>query len=159
MPKEKDNAEKIDIDTDNDDSFNEQYQFANPRAKSRAYGFFESSEEESEAYNDDAQQPSATTSGRQKEKPGIDEIGVFKFFITGKPNPLSLEGIEEEKLLRIQKNIQTTLKERDAERERNITKRMQEYEQKYDFINKALLESVAHISEMTHGDHHRTQQR
>ena len=59
-------------------------------------------------------------------------------------------------MLKIQKNIQDTLKERDAERERNITKRMKEYEQKYDFINKALLESVAHISELTHSDHHRT---
>ena len=59
-------------------------------------------------------------------------------------------------MLQIQKNIQDTLKQRDAEKERNITKRMKEYEQKYDFINKALLESVAHISEMTHGNHHRT---
>ena len=32
---------------------------------------------------------------------------------------------------------------------------MKEYEQKYDFINKALLESVAHITEMTQGDHHK----
>ena len=77
MQKEKEN-----IYTDNDDNFDKQYQFTNPRAKSRAYGFFESSEEESEAYNDDAQQPSATTSGKQKAKPGIDEIGVFEFFIT-----------------------------------------------------------------------------
>ena len=30
---------------------------------------------------------------------------------------------------------------------------MQEYEQKYDFINKALLESVAQITEMTKPDH------
>ena len=79
MPKEKENAENIDIDIDNDDTFDEQYQFTNPRAKSRGYGFFESSEEELEAYNDDAQQPSASTSGKQKEKPGIDEIGVFVY--------------------------------------------------------------------------------
>ena len=39
------------------------------------------------------------------------------------------------------------------ERERNITKRMKQYEQKYDFINKALLESVAQITEMTKSDH------
>ena len=32
---------------------------------------------------------------------------------------------------------------------------MKEYEQKYDFINKALLESVAHITEMTHDNHHK----
>ena len=31
---------------------------------------------------------------------------------------------------------------------------MKQYEQKYDFINKALLESVTHITEMTKNDHH-----
>ena len=35
----------------------------------------------------------------------------------------------------------------------NITKKIQEYEQKCDFINKALLESVAQITEMTKPDH------
>ena len=45
------------------------------------------------------------------------------------------------------------MKQRDEERERNITKRTQQYEEKYDFINKALLESVAHITEMTKADH------
>ena len=30
---------------------------------------------------------------------------------------------------------------------------MKQYEQKYDFINKALLESVAQITEMTRSDH------
>ena len=39
------------------------------------------------------------------------------------------------------------------QKERNITKKIQEYEQKYDFINKALLESVAQITEMTKPDH------
>ena len=67
MEKEKEKVEKIDIYTDNDDSFDGQYQFDNPKAKYRGYGFFESSEVESEAYNDDAQQPSASTSGKQKE--------------------------------------------------------------------------------------------
>ena len=46
-------------------------------------------------------------------------------------------GVEEDQLLAIQKTIQQKLQERDVERERNITKRMKEYEQKYDFINKA----------------------
>ena len=68
-------------------------------------------------------------------------------------NPKDLEGVEEGQLLQIQRTIQQKLKERDAERERNITKRMKEYEQKYDFINKALLESVAQITEMTKSDH------
>ena len=30
---------------------------------------------------------------------------------------------------------------------------MKQYEEKYGFINKALLESIAHITEMTHTDH------
>ena len=50
-------------------------------------------------------------------------------------------------------HIQEKLKERDEERERNITKRMKQYEEKYDFIHKALLESVAQITEMTKSDH------
>ena len=45
------------------------------------------------------------------------------------------------------------MKQRDEERERNVTKRMKQYEEKYDFINKALLESVAQITEMTKTNH------
>ena len=45
------------------------------------------------------------------------------------------------------------MKQRDEEREKNITKRMKQYKEKYDFINKALLESVTHITEMTQTDH------
>ena len=71
----------------------------------------------------------------------------------GKPEGKELEGIEEEKLLEILRAFQQKLKERDAEREKNITKKIQEYEQKNDFINKALLESVAQITEMTKPDH------
>ena len=76
-----------------------------------------------------------------------------EFFIQGAPNPKDLEGVEEDQLLDIQRTIQEKLKERDAERERNITKRMKQYEQKYDFMNKALLESVTQITEMTKSDH------
>ena len=45
------------------------------------------------------------------------------------------------------------MKQREEEREKNITKRMKQYEEKYDFINKALLESITHITEMTQTDH------
>ena len=78
---------------------------------------------------------------------------VYEFFVQGAPNPKDLEGVEEDQLLQIQRIIQQKLKERDAERERNITKWMKEYEQKYDFLNKALLESIAQIIEMTKSDH------
>ena len=45
------------------------------------------------------------------------------------------------------------MKQRDEEREKNIIKRMKQYEEKCDFINKALLESITHITEMTQTDH------
>ena len=94
------------------------------------------------------------TSGKAKSN-AFDptKVRVYEFFIQGAPNPKDVEGIEEDQLLAIQSTIQQKLKKRDAERERNITKRMKEYEQKYDFINKALLESVAQITEMTKSDY------
>ena len=78
---------------------------------------------------------------------------IHQFFFEGEPNPKDLEGVEEDKTLEIHRAFQQKLKERDAERERNITKKIQEYEQKYDFINKALLESVAQITKMMKPDH------
>ena len=78
---------------------------------------------------------------------------IHELFFEGEPNPKDLEGVEEDKILEIHRTFQQKLKERDAERERNITKKIQEYEQKYDFINKALLGSVAQITEMTKPDH------
>ena len=81
------------------------------------------------------------------------DVCVYEFFIQCAPNPKDLEGIEEGQLLEIQWNIQDKLKERDEKRERNITKRMKQYKEKYDFINKALLEGVAQITEMTRSDH------
>ena len=45
----------------------------------------------------------------------------------------------------MRRTIQEKLNERDKESKRNIIKRMKLYKQKYDFINKALLESVAQI--------------
>ena len=83
----------------------------------------------------------------------LNEIRIHKFFFEGEPDGKGLEGVEEDKLLEIHRAFQQKLKERDAERERNITKKIQEYEQKYNFINKALLESMAQITEMTKPDH------
>ena len=87
------------------------------------------------------------------DMPDPGDIGIYEFLIEGAPNPPDLEGIEEDQLLEIQQNIQDKLKQRDEERERNITKRMKQYEEKYDFINKALLQSILHITEMTQTDH------
>ena len=68
------------------------------------------------------------------------DVQIHEFFFEGAPNPKDLEGVEEDRILTIHRTFQQKLKERDAERERNITKKIQEYEQKYNFINKALLE-------------------
>ena len=81
------------------------------------------------------------------------DVRIYEFFFEGTPNPKDLEGVDEDRLLTIQQTIQKQLKDRDAERERNITKKILEYEQTYDFINKALLESVAQITEMTKPDY------
>ena len=83
----------------------------------------------------------------------LGDIGIYEFLIEGAPNPPDLEGIEEDQLLEIQQNIQDKLKQRDEERERDITKRMKQYEEKYDFINKALLESIMYVTEMTKTHH------
>ena len=82
-----------------------------------------------------------------------NDLRIHSFFLEGEPEGKELEGIEEDKLLEIHRAFQQKLKERDAEQEKNIMKKIQEYEQKYDFINKALLESVAQITEMTKPDH------
>ena len=87
------------------------------------------------------------------QMPDSGDIGMHEFLIKGAPNPPDLEGIDEDQLIQIQQNIQDKLKQRDEEREKNITKSMKQYEEKYNFINKALLESIAHITEMTQTDH------
>ena len=81
------------------------------------------------------------------------DMRIHEFFFEGEPNPKDLEGVEEDKILEIHRTFQQKFKERDAERERNITKKIQEYEQKYNFINEALLVSVAQITEMTKPNH------
>ena len=86
-------------------------------------------------------------------KPDSGGISTYEFLIEGTPNSPDLEGIEEDQLLQIEQNIQNKLKQRDEEREKSITKRMKQYKEKYDFINKALLKSVTHIREMTQTDH------
>ena len=58
----------------------------------------------------------------QKDKIGIDDIGVFEFIFQGLPEPSELEGIDEDRLRELQNAIQEQLHQRNEERERNITK-------------------------------------
>ena len=63
----------------------------------------------------------------QKDKIGIDDIGVFEFTFQGLPEPPELEGVDKDRLRELQNAVQEQLHQRDEERERNITKRVQEF--------------------------------
>ena len=45
----------------------------------------------------------------------LNDVRIHTFFLEGEPEGKELEGIEEEKLLEIQRAFQQKLKERDAE--------------------------------------------
>ena len=63
----------------------------------------------------------------QKDKIGIDDIGIFEFIFKGLPELPELEGIDEDRLRDLQNAVQEQSRKRDEERERNITKRVQEF--------------------------------
>ena len=88
----------------------------------------------------------------QKDKIGIDDRGIFEFIFYGLPKPPELEGIDEDRLRELQNAIQEQLHQRDEERERNITKRVQEFKKKFDFVNSHLLKGVATMAELTKAD-------
>ena len=69
----------------------------------------------------------ATEKG-QKDQICIDDIGIYQFIFYGLPDPPELEGMDEDRLRELQNAVQEQLHQRDEERERNITKRVQEFE-------------------------------
>ena len=96
-----------------------------------------------------------TTKGKekgQKDKMGIDDIGIFEFIFHGLPEPPELEGIDEDRLRELQNAVQEQLHQRDEEREKNITKRVQEFKKTFDFVNSHLLKGVATMAELTKTD-------
>ena len=88
----------------------------------------------------------------QKDKVGTDEIGIFEFIFHGLPNPRELEGMDEDRLRELQNAVQGQLHQRDEERERNITKRIQEFEKTFDFVNSHLLKGVLTMAKLTKTD-------
>ena len=88
----------------------------------------------------------------QKDKIGIDDIGIFEFIFYGLPELPELEGIDEDRLRELQNAIQEQLCQRDEERERNITKRVQEFEKTFDLVNSHLLKGVVTMAELTKTD-------
>ena len=96
-----------------------------------------------------------TTTGTekgQKDKIGIDDIGIFEFLFHGLPESQELEGIDEDRLRELQNAVQEQLHQRDEERERNITKRVQEFKKTFDFVNSYLLKGVVTMAELTKTD-------
>ena len=88
----------------------------------------------------------------QKDTIGINDIGIFEFIFEGLPNLPDLEGIDEVKLFQLQNAVQEQLHKRDEERERNITKRVQEFEKTFDFVNSHFLKGVATMAKLTKMD-------
>ena len=88
----------------------------------------------------------------QKDTVGINDIGIFEFIFQGLPNPPDLEGMDEDRLLELQNAVQEQLHQRDEERERNITKRVQDFEKTFDFVNSHLLKGVATMAKLTKTD-------
>ena len=88
----------------------------------------------------------------QKDMIGINDIGIFEFIFQGLPNPADLGGMDKDRLRELQNAVQEQLHQRDEERERNITKRVQEFEKTFDFVNSHLLKGVATMAKLTKSD-------
>ena len=58
----------------------------------------------------------------------------------------------EDRLRELQNVVQEQLHQRDEERRRNITKRVQEFEKTFDFVNSHLPKGVATMAELTKTD-------
>ena len=88
----------------------------------------------------------------KKDKIGIDDTGISEFIFHGLPNPPELEGMDEDRLRELQNAVQEQLHQRDKERERNITNRVQEFKKTFDFVNSHLLKGVATMAELIKTD-------
>ena len=78
------------------------------------------------------------------------DIGIFEFIFYGLPELPELEGVDEDRLRELQNAVQEQLRQRDEDR--NITKRVQEFEKTFDFVNSHLLKGVATMAELTKTD-------
>ena len=88
----------------------------------------------------------------QKHTIGVDDIGIFEFIFDSLPNLPDLEGVDEDRLFELQNAVQEQLHKKDKKRERNITKRVQEFEKTFDFVNSHLLKGIATMAKLTKMD-------
>ena len=77
---------------------------------------------------------------------GPDEVGFYTFFLEGQGNLPNLMGIEDDQLLAIQNDLCERLKARDEARERAVSNKLCELEQKHEFAN--ALKHFAQVSEL-----------
>ena len=82
----------------------------------------------------------------------INDIGIYEFVFEGLPNLPDLEGMDGDRLFELQRNVQEQLCKRDGERERNITKRVKEFEKTFNIVNSHLLKGVTTMPELTKTD-------
>ena len=66
---------------------------------------------------------------------GSGEIGFYTFILEGQGNLPDLIGIEDDKLLAIQNDLHERLKARDEARERVVSNKLRQLEQKHEFDN------------------------
>ena len=79
---------------------------------------------------------------------GPDKIGFYTFFLEGKGNLSDLMGIDDDQLLAIQNDLRERLNARDEERERAVTRKLCELEQKHEFTNAQFLKHFAQVTEL-----------
>ena len=79
---------------------------------------------------------------------GPDELCFYTFFLKGQGNLPDLMGIEDDQLLAIQNDLHERLKARDEARERAISNKLHELEQKHKFANAEYLKHFAQVSEL-----------
>ena len=88
----------------------------------------------------------------QTDNIDINDTGIYDFVFEGLPNPPDVEGMDEDRLFEYKEMYKRQLCKRDEERERNITKRVKEFEKTFDFMNSDLLKGVATMAELTKTD-------
>ena len=79
---------------------------------------------------------------------GSDELGFYTFFLEGQGNPPDLMGREDDHLLEIQNDLCKRLKARDESREKPVSNKLHELEQKHEFTNAEFLKHFTQVSEL-----------
>ena len=77
-----------------------------------------------------------------------DKIGFYTFFVEGQGNHPDLMGVDNDQLLAIQNDLRERLKARDEARERAVSRKLHEPEQKHEFSNAEFLKHFAQVSEL-----------